>query len=285
MPWAEVTDARLYYELTGEGEVVLLIPGLGSTCRLLDPIVYSLNDGFCLLGVDNRGVGQSIAHRPVHTLHDYSADLIELLDHLQIERAHIVGISLGGIIAQRFAVDHPGRVNRLVLMSCAHKFGPYLREMALLTGNMLRRFPSRVFAAALEVLSAGPLYLDEDPGRVERKVIESMQTNISRMAIGRQLRALGASDPREDEYSILAPTLVISGEFDGLIPACYGRRMARAIPNSRFVLVRDAGHNPLAECPLKVLPLIMEFLRTGHVTDLDDDLVLEWQREAQLCAT
>lgn len=276
MPYAMLTDAQMYYEVVGTGEPVLLLPGMGATCRLIDPIMAPLHDeGFCLIGVDHRGVGQSVARRPVHTLHDYACDLIELLDHLQIDRTHVVGLSLGGIIAQRFAIDHPTRVDRLVLISCAHQFGPYLREMTLLVGNMLRHFSRRNFARALDMLSAGPRYIDADPQRLDRHVADYCSVNASRKDIARQLCALGASDPRPGEYRIVNPTLVIAGEYDRLIPPCYQRDMARVIDQSIFMLIREGGHNPLLECPEALVNVICRYLRTGRAAATDPRFEIE----------
>jgi len=114
MAWAELSDVRCYYELHGEGEPLLLIPGLGGTCRLWDPIAPHLANDFSLILIDNRGIGRSVPRRKLRTLADYSSDIAELLDTLQLDRAHVLGLSLGGIIAQRFAIDHPSRVDRLV---------------------------------------------------------------------------------------------------------------------------------------------------------------------------
>ena len=266
MPFAELTDARLYYELNGEGDPLILVPGLGADCRFWDTIADDLLKHFSLIRVDNRGLGQSVPKRRPTTLRDYSADLVELLDYLQIERAHMLGLSLGGTIAQRFAIDHPSRVSRLVLVSCADRFGPYLCEVASLVGQSLRWFPKKMFAQMMEILGGGPMYFDADPQRLERRLEEIGQANVRRSAVVRQLRCLTASDPDPQEYHISAPTLVIAGEYDTLIPHCYVRRMAEAIPDSRFMLIPDAGHNPFLECPQKVLPSIIEFLCHNNVS-------------------
>ena len=86
----------------------------------------------------------------------------------------------------------------------------------------------------------------------------------------RQLRALGASRFLPGEYRIAARTLIIAGEFDSLIPHCYAREMAQLIEDSHFVLMPNAGHNPILECPQLILPLIREFLRCGRVIKLPD---------------
>ncbi len=152
MAVAELTDVRCHYEILGHAEPLLLIHGLGVTCRSWDAVATELAGDFSLIMPDNRGVGRSTPKRPPHTLADLTSDLIELLDYLQIERAHVMGISLGGIIAQKLAVDHPSRIDRLVLVSCTHEFTPYLRRIIGLLGQVLRKFPAEMFARTFELL-------------------------------------------------------------------------------------------------------------------------------------
>jgi 3-oxoadipate enol-lactonase len=215
--------------------------------------------------LDNRGMGRSKARRKPRTLADYSCDLVELLDELQIDRAHVFGLSLGGIIAQRLAIDHPSRIHRLVLMSCTDRFTAYLTRMAALLGHSLRHFSRSYFLHTMELLGTAPLYLDEHVEEIDAMTREKCRTRVPAMAIGTQLRALLRSEVDESDYRISAPTLVISGEHDVIIPSCYGRRMARKIPHSHFVLLAGAGHNPLAESPDEILPMIVQFLRDGIV--------------------
>src|SRR5688572_3683964 len=160
MAWAELSDVRCYYELHGEGEPLLLIPGLGGDCRAWDAVAPALANDFSLILIDNRGVGRSVARRKPQTLADYSCDIAELLDTLQVDRVHVLGLSLGGIIAQRFAIDHPSRVDRLVLVSCTDRFTPYLLRITALLGHSLRFFPRRKFVQMMELLCTAPLYLD-----------------------------------------------------------------------------------------------------------------------------
>jgi len=154
MAWAELTDVRCYYEVLGQGEPLLLVPGLGVTCRTWDLVVPELARHFTLIMVDNRGLGLSLPKRPPRSTADYSTDLLELMDYLQLDRAHVMGLSLGGIISQRFAVDHPSRVERLILVSCADRFSPYLRQTALMLRHALRRFSWEEFARAIELLGS-----------------------------------------------------------------------------------------------------------------------------------
>jgi pimeloyl-ACP methyl ester carboxylesterase len=265
MAYAELTDVQSYYELIGEGEPLLFIPGLGGTCRVWDPIVPDLASHFSLILVDNRGIGRSVARRKPRSLADYSADLVELLDELQLDRAHVLGLSLGGIIAQRFAVDHPSRVDRLVLVSCAHRFSAYLLRMAALLGHSLRRFPKAVFVQTMELLGTAPLYMDAHIEEIEEAVKVRCREGLHARAMGTQLRCLLKSEMDPQDYRITAPTLIVAGEHDALIPNCYARLMAERIPGSRLLLIPGAGHNPMVEVPEKVLPLIEQFLRGMEV--------------------
>jgi len=229
-----------------------------------DPISPELAESFTLILPDNRGVGRSTPKRPPHTLADFSADLVELLDELQLDRVHVIGISLGGVIAQRLVVDHPNRVDRLVLISTAHRFGPYLRDVARLLGQSLYRMPYIQFLRTVELLGTAPCYYDAHADEVDRKLEMARSAGVSRKAVLTQLKCLVACDAVADEFQIDAPTLVLAGEYDSLIPNCYARQMADAIPGSEFRIVEGCGHNPATESPEKVIPLITEFLSRGR---------------------
>jgi 3-oxoadipate enol-lactonase len=270
--YADLTDVRCYYELLGTGDPLLLIPGLGATCSLWDGVTSDLSKSFSLILLDNRGMGRSIAKRPPQNLADLGVDLVELMDHLQLERAHVMGLSLGGIVAQQLAVDHPSRVDRLVLVSCANRFGPYLLEVARLIAQALRHFPPELFRRTIEMLGTAPEYFDAHADEIDRKIATDCEVGIPRAAVARQLRCLGCHDLADpQEYRITAPTLVIAGDQDMLIPACYARQMARQIPRSEFLLVRGCGHNPFTEKPEQVVPRIVQFLMRSRDGDRRND--------------
>ena len=260
MAWADLTDVRCYYELVGQGDPLLLIPGLGGDCRVWDPVAPMLAENFCLIMADNRGLGRSLARRKPRTLADYAADIAELLDRLQLDRAHVLGISLGGLIAQRFAIDHASRVDRLVLVSCTDRFSPYLMRIVGLLGQSLRRLPRAAFVQTMELLGTAPLYLDAHADEIDRMARERVRSGVPARAMGDQLHCLLRSEVPAEHYKIDAPTLVVAGEHDALIPSCYAKLMASKIPDSRFELIAGAGHNPIVEAPDTVVPIISEFL-------------------------
>lgn len=264
MAWADLSDCRCYYELLGQGEPLILIPGLGATSRMWDDIAPDLAQFFTVIQFDNRGVGYSVAGRSPTTMADLASDVVELFDHLQIDRAHVMGVSLGGIIAQRVAVDHPSRVDRLVLVSCCDTFSPYLRRMSQLLAHTLRKFPKEVFVRTLHLLATAPEFLDAHTDLVEQRVAAACQMRVSPRAVGQQMRCLSTAEMEPEHYRILSPTLVVAGEYDPIIPGCYARRMADKIPQSEFYMAAGAGHNPVVDHPEQVLPTVIEFLRKGN---------------------
>jgi pimeloyl-ACP methyl ester carboxylesterase len=148
-----------------------------------------------------------------------------------------------------------------VLVSCADTFSPYLRQMSMLLAHTLRKFPKEMFVRTLQLLGTAPEFLDANADVVERRVNDHCRSHVSPRAIGTQLRCLAASEMDLLHHRIAAPTLVVAGEYDPIIPSCYSRRMAEKIPGSEFFLARGAGHNPIVDHPHLVLPKVIQFLR------------------------
>jgi pimeloyl-ACP methyl ester carboxylesterase len=267
MAWAGLTDVRCFYTLLGQGDPLLLVSGLGVTSRVWDPIVPELAEHFSLIIPDNRGVGFSEARRKACSLGDYTSDLVELLDYLQVDRAHVLGLSLGGVMAIKLAAEHPERINRLVLASCTDRFTPYLREVAMLLGQTLGRLRPGAFARTVEVLGSAPEYLDAQPNLIAERVRQKREEHVPAREVARQLRCVANAAIELERDPIMAPTLVIAGEHDVLIPSCYARGTAGRIAGSRFWLVEGAGHNPLVERPGEVLPEVIEFLEGGSLNE------------------
>ena len=123
MPTALANSIHIHYDIHGAGEPVVLIGGLGSDAYLWTRQIPALAQGFQVIAFDNRGAGASDKPDEPYTIPMFAADTAGLLDALGIEKAHIVGASMGGFIAQEFALTYPQRVNRLVL-ACTHFGGP-----------------------------------------------------------------------------------------------------------------------------------------------------------------
>ncbi|MDP9879527.1 pimeloyl-ACP methyl ester carboxylesterase [Variovorax boronicumulans] len=257
----------------GEGRpVILLIMGLGmQLVAWPDAFVQQLVDaGFRVVRHDNRDIGlsqgfdhlgtgnlvwETIRHRiglkvrSAYTLQDMALDSLGVLDALGIARAHIVGASMGGMIAQRIAATAPGRTASLVsIMSSSGARGlPGPRREV---GAMLMRRPRSHDEAALVAHSIKLLRLIQSPAypqtdeQLATRLTFSMRRAYHPAGLMRQMLAIGADDDRPQVLArIQRPTLVLHGDADALVPIACGRDSAQRIPGATFIAVPGMGHD------------------------------------------
>jgi len=269
------TGIALEYEVHGEGDPLLLVMGLGGQLVAWPAtfIAGLVDRGFQVITFDNRDIGLSTkidAAPPTKTqtamfsisrrfaksaylLSDMAKDAVGLLDALNIERAHVVGMSMGGMIAQTMAIEHPSRVRSLTsIMSTTGnpRVGRPKTSVLLRAGKLTRgskeTFPER--QAALFKLFSGSLY-DELEIREVAKL--SVERNFTPDGTARQMAAIMASPDRTPLLKKLnVPTLVVHGLEDGLVQPSGGYATTKAIPGARLLAFPDMGHNlPQARIP------------------------------------
>jgi len=269
------TGITLEYEVHGDGDPLLPVMGLGGQLVAWPAtFVAGLVDrGFKVITFDNRDIGLSTkidAAPPTKTqsamfsisrrfaksaylLSDMAKDAVGLLDALNIERAHVVGMSMGGMIAQTMAIEHPSRVRSLTsIMSTTGnpRVGRPKTSVLLRAGKLTRgskeTFPER--QAALFKLFSGSLY-DELEIREVAKL--SVERNFTPDGTARQMAAIMASPDRTPLLKKLnVPTLVVHGLEDGLVQPSGGYATTKAIPGARLLAFPDMGHNlPQARIP------------------------------------
>jgi len=262
------TGITLEYEVHGEGDPLLLVMGLGGQLVAWPSsfIAGLVDRGFKVITFDNRDIGLStkidaapptklqsamftISRRfakSAYLLSDMAKDAVGLLDALNIERAHVVGMSMGGMIAQTLAIEHPSRVRSLTsIMSTTGnpRVGRPKTTVALraakLTGGSKETFADR--QAALFKLFSGSLY-DELEIREVAKL--SVERNFTPDGTARQMAAIMASPDRTSQLKKLnVPTLVVHGLEDGLVQPSGGYATTKAIPGARLLAFPDMGHN------------------------------------------
>ena len=269
------TGITLEYEVHGEGDPLLLVMGLGGQLVAWPSsfIAGLVDRGFKVITFDNRDIGLStkvdaapptklqsamfsVSRRfakSAYLLSDMAKDAVGLLDALNIERAHVVGMSMGGMIAQTMAIEHPSRVRSLTsIMSTTGnprvgrpKTSVLLRASKL-TGGSKETFADR--QAALFKLFSGSLY-DELEIREVAKL--SLERNFTPDGTARQMAAIMASPDRTPQLKKLnVPTLVVHGLEDGLVQPSGGYATTKAIPGARLLAFPDMGHNlPQARIP------------------------------------
>jgi pimeloyl-ACP methyl ester carboxylesterase len=267
--FAPLGEVELCYERFGDpaAPAVLLIMGLGTQmiawhedfCGML------VDRGFHVIRFDNRDCGRSTwfdsvpppgmlellrrkPRRPAYTLDDMADDAAGLLDHLEIERAHIVGVSMGGMIAQVLAGRHRDRVHSLVsiMASVGSRWSgqPAFRAYPLLLRPLPRHREAYIKAAEKVFRVIGSPGFPRDEAHIRELLGRSWERGLTAAGTGRQMAAILASGNRTSALRrITAPTLVIHGTADKLVSVSGGRATARAIPGARLMLIEGMGHD------------------------------------------
>lgn len=266
MPTITVNGIDLYYEQHGDGPAVVLINGLGYDRWMWHKMIPGLAERFQVISFDNRGVGQSAKPAGPYSAGMLAADTVSLLDALGIDKAHIVGHSMGGFIAQAIALEYPERVDKLVL-SATNFGGPHHvpitpAAMAVLTdvsGDPIERLRRGI------VISTAPGYAESQAEFIESWVQYRVAHPIdpagyqAQLAIGLGLLAEAASFEHK-LGAVTAPTLVLFGEHDAVVPPGNAELLASKLPQARVEILPNAGHFFPFETPETANRAIIEFL-------------------------
>ena len=261
MSIVENDGAGIYWDQLGCGEPLLLINGLGTTSHFWHRSRPVLAAAYRTIAMDNRGVGQSGVPPGVYSISLMASDAIAVLNAAGIEDAHIFGVSMGGMIAQELALQHPRRVRSLILgcTSASDPVGPHAVQPTPEALHMLVRqdlTPAEDDEAAVPFLyhaATARERIDEDMA-VRTKWRPTAQGYMG------QLQGVSGWDAYGRLAEIAAPTLLIHGEADRLIPPANARIIAKRIPSSKLVLLPDAGHIFWTDQPSAAHAAILAFL-------------------------
>ncbi|MGD1021138.1 MAG: alpha/beta hydrolase [Candidatus Sulfotelmatobacter sp.] len=262
MSFIENQGAKLYWDEQGQGEPVLLIMGLGYPSALWHRSRPVLSQHFRTVAFDNRGVGLSDVPPGPYAIATMAADAGAVLDAAGVSRAHIFGVSMGGMIAQEFALQYPARTCSLIL-GCTSPGGPAAVRAERNVSNILMASGMTLEQAREAIL---PYIYDADTPRekieedlnLRRKWLASMEGYTA------QLQAILAWEGYTRIAQITAPTLVIHGTSDALVPCANGELIASLIPNAKLVLIEHASHLFLTDQTRLAHKEILEFL-LSHV--------------------
>jgi pimeloyl-ACP methyl ester carboxylesterase len=264
MPEAIVNGQRIYYESHGQGYPLVLIRGLGSNADHWYAQLPDLAAHFRVIVFDNRGIGRSSDPGGDFTIRDMADDTVGLMEVLAIPRAHVLGVSMGGMIAQQLALDHPRRVRGLVLVvsHCggAHQVRPSA-EIARLVGEMATAGTPESRIKALPAFF-DPETLKTNLACAQTYATVSLKYPADAKILSRQFTAIQAFDLYDRLPAIQAPTLVVASTGDALIPPGNSEILAARIPNARMVAIPGGGHQILIEQPQACNQVVVDFLKT-----------------------
>jgi 3-oxoadipate enol-lactonase len=253
---------RIAYDVWGQrdGTPVLLIQGLGMNARGWALQRGAFGRHHRCIAIDNRGTGHSDVPPGPYDLVRMAGDAVEVLDGAGIERAHIVGASMGGVIAQILGVLHPDRVQSLALACTACRHHTWRRELLAEWGELVTKNGMQALTDDGMRWLIGP--------RLQRRfgvfvnVLARVLVQTKPAAFAAQVDAILAmpDDMRNELHTITAPTLVITGSQDTLTPLGDAEELAELISGSRLYVLRGAAHGLMAEAPNAFNDAVLRFI-------------------------
>lgn len=281
MPIARTNGIELHYEEQGSGEPLLLIMGLAadSLAWMFQREAFAAH--YRTIVFDNRGVGRSSKPAGPYTIAQMADDTAGLLDALDIPRAHVVGISMGGMIAQELALRHPDRVRSLVL-GCTYARpdtgvnATFEESLAFFGGSRaadggivvdLAKLDPMAFIQRLLPLTFTPQFMMTELPKLMQVFAGALQYGFDMQAVMAQVAATQAHDALDRLGAIGAPTLVVTGDCDLLVPPANSELIAARIPGARLEKIAGGSHAFNFETPELFNRTVLDFLAEVAATN------------------
>jgi pimeloyl-ACP methyl ester carboxylesterase len=279
----EVNGINIYYEIHGKGEPLLLIEGLGYSSWMWFKQIAAFSREYKVIVFDNRGVGNTDKPNVGYTVEMMADDAVGLLKALGLDSAHVLGVSMGGFIAQEMTLKYPDMVKSLVLVSTSfggkdsmprgsNLWNSFVKLWGLMPGAlefsgkgsapMIDSFglaPEKRIRYGLS-LAFTPEYLKNHAEEVDRIVEWRLGNPQPSYAWKHQLMAGMNFDSSDRVYQIKVPTLVVTGSEDRIVPAESSKRLTERIPNSRLITLEGTGHLLFIEQAGEFNKIVLDFL-------------------------
>lgn len=262
MAFVRANGVVLHYETRGEAgrPVVAFSNALGTDFRIWNAVADLLEGKYRLVLYDKRGHGLSEAPPAPYTMADHVGDLAALLDHVGAERAAIVGLSVGGLIAQGLAALHPERVAALVLADTAHKIG----TDEIWNGRIAAVTKTGIASIADAILERWFTPAYRSPKNPDFTGYRAMLTRSNVQGYVGTCAAIRDADLTESTCALKLPVLCVVGDHDGSTPPELVRSTANLISGADFRIIEGAGHLPCIEKPEAMADLIASFLKLAN---------------------
>ena len=265
MSRAKVNGVEISYSVSGDGDPVVLIGGFGMVKEGWEQQAIDLEKHFQVITFDNRGIGDSTVPSEPFAIDDMAADVVGLLDHLGIGKAHFFGVSMGGLIAQALILDYPDRVRKAVL-GCTSHGGRHAVQPAPEVMEALAAIGAPGMSAEDAARRRLPVvfsdrFIREDPKKLEEFLTRSLQYQPTPQGAAGQMKALSFFNVKRRLGEIVCPVLVITGDEDQMMPPENARLLTEGIPGARRYVVKGAGHSFFYEKPEEVNRALIDFFK------------------------
>ena len=261
MPKAKLGDAEIYYEEHGSGEPLLLVSGLGGVSSYWKPNLASLAAKYRVIVHDHRGAGQSTHSKIRYSVDQMTDDLVRLMDHLKIGRAHLVGHSTGGAIGQTLAIRSPERLNKLVLFATWTKADKFFRQLFAARRALLMQVGKEAYVRGGTLFLYPPWFIKANEAMIEEREKLSISTFAPPEIVASRIYAIVAFDRTAELGKIKTPTLVLCAKDDFITPAYFSEELAQKIPGAKLVLLPQGGHCASETALEAFSSTLLEFLR------------------------
>ena len=242
MPKADLGDLQIYYEAHGEGPPVLLVPGLGGIGAYWQPNIPAFSAKHRVIIHDHRGTGQSTRSKIEYSVDQMTDDLVRLMDHMQIDRAHLVGHSTGGAIGQTLAVTRPERLASLVIYSSWTRADPFFKRIFEARRTLLTTAGAAAYVRSTAAFLYPDWWINRNAALLEEREKITIPSFPAPEIVASRIDAIVAFDRTADLARIKAPTLVICAKDDFLTPPYFSEELARRIPGAELQLLDKGGH-------------------------------------------
>jgi aminoacrylate hydrolase len=249
MPRISIGDCHLYYERCGAGFPVLFVSGFSGYAAYWREQVPSFAKSFEVVLHDHRGIGQSDHNRIAYTVERMAADVVQLMDALGIDKAHVVGHSTGGAIAQVLALDHPERLASIVVAASWTKADAYFRRLFALRKEILSHLGPATYLQAATLLLYPSYWIARNNERLRQLEAQALATFSAPEIVMSRIDAILAFDRTEELPRLRTPTLIVAAQDDIVTPAYFSEELARLIRGAEIKLFPQGGH-----CFTQVLP-------------------------------
>lgn len=240
MPFADINGISMYYEESGEGTPVVLITGFSGDTTFFKALIPELAEKHRVIVFDNRGAGKTVFHKDRIRCQDFVDDTLALFDHLGIYKAHMLGWSMGGHIAQEFAIQHPERLRSLTLVS-AYPYRP-ARSSYFMNG-ICDCAVAGASAEYISMMTNAFCFTEDFFSGLEAKgrTLRSLDT-LNAKGCKMQMGALDEFDTREKVSKISVPTLSVHGLSDIMVEPKLGDYISDRIPECKVLRIENVGH-------------------------------------------